>query len=489
MRAVRDWLLVAFVCSGVTASLPVIAADQLTKDRYPETTRLPPLQNQSGDSSRNVQAPSAAGSRHNRPSEHSDQQSQSDPSPEEPDNQLKTAPATETADPAGDKEYKPAGDGFAPQPAAPRGPGGFVSSPLAPPPDVTTNRSVRDDNVEPGEVLVVTASMAAAQEAAQTLNRYGLRVIRRRSLAHLGFVLSTFRLPENMAVADAVRQIRESVSQAWVDANHHYRLQAGAAGPRRYARELLQWPEAAPECSVNRRIGLVDTGLAVEHSALAGALLETQPFLPAGIKPAAADHGTAIAALLIGAEGTDYPGLVPRSRLYAASVFHADQGQAVTTSERAVLALDWLVGREVEVINLSLAGEANLILELAVRRGHEHGIKLVAAAGNNGRDADPLYPAAYDEVIAVTAVDAGGEVYASANQGGYIDFAAPGVDVWTAAASGGSYMSGTSFAVPFVTAAVLLAEPLSLQKQTRDLGTAGHDPVYGYGLVQFPGCS
>ncbi len=490
MRAGPERLIIAFLCSGLM--VPVMAADKLQETYNPSS--LPQIRPQTQQSVSGDQDSSAPGAGQNRSPEAPDQQSrqsqqpQAGTSPDGSDDQAKTAPASETAEPDGTKTYAPAGGGFTPRPPAAGGADGFVSSPLPPPPAVAATPTVRDNDVEPGEILVVTASMPTAQEAAQVLTRYGLRVIRRRSLAHLGFILSTFRLPEDMAVMEAVQRVRALLPDAWVGANHHYRLQAGTDGPRRYARRLLQWPEKAPACTVGRRIGLVDTDLAVQHPAFAGVQVETRQFLPAGIKPAAADHGTAIAAILIGAAESGFAGLLPQSHLYAAAVFHEGRDQQLTTSERVTLALDWLVGHGVAVINLSLAGEASLILELAVGRVNDKGIQLVAAAGNNSGDRMPVYPAAYPQVIAVTAVDADGAIYEHASQGEYLDFAAPGVDVWTAAGSGGRYVSGTSFAAPYLTAALLLADSSSLREGVRDLGAPGRDAVFGHGLLQFPGC-
>ena len=81
----------------------------------------------------------------------------------------------------------------------------------------------------------------------------------------------------------------------------------------------------------------------------------------------------------------------------------------------------------------------------------------VAAAGNNGPGAEPSYPAAYPGVIAVTAVDQNLNVYRRATQGAYVDLAAPGVNIWTASLKGsGALKTGTSDAVPFVSAATSL---------------------------------
>jgi minor extracellular protease Epr len=103
-------------------------------------------------------------------------------------------------------------------------------------------------------------------------------------------------------------------------------------------------------------------------------------------------------------------------------------------------------------------------------------------------------------VIAVAAVDARGRPYASNNRGSYIEIAAPGVDIWAAHVSGGeAFWTGTSFAVPFVTAAI--AREVSrgtvrnindarhfLAASARDLGARGRDPVYGHGLLQARSC-
>ena len=96
----------------------------------------------------------------------------------------------------------------------------------------------------------------------------------------------------------------------------------------------------------------------------------------------------------------------------------------------------------------------------------------------------------------MTAVDARGRLFARANRGDAVDFAAPGVDIWVARPGGSAgFASGTSYAVPFVTALAarwLAAAPgLSpgqlyerLEATARDLGPPGRDPAFGWGLVR-----
>ena len=132
------------------------------------------------------------------------------------------------------------------------------------------------------------------------------------------------------------------------------------------------------------------------------------------------------------------------------------------------------------------------MLHHGVRELTKAGIVVVAAAGNEGPSAPPGYPAAYEEVIAVTAVDRNLAAYRYANRGDHIDLAAPGVDVWTALPDRREGpQTGTSFAVPYVTAVVAVAhgaaglrpdaDPLAakaralaeLRKGIKNLGGAG----------------
>ena len=119
----------------------------------------------------------------------------------------------------------------------------------------------------------------------------------------------------------------------------------------------------------------------------------------------------------------------------------------------------------------------------------------IAAVGNNGPNARPRYPAAFESVIAVTAVDSEGEIYADAVRGGHVDVAAPGVDVFVNVGPDGKYLSGTSIAAPFVTAFIAGSKNLvalesakeirgAIANRSVDLGSPGPDPVYGVGLVR-----
>jgi minor extracellular protease Epr len=371
---------------------------------------------------------------------------------------------------------------------------------LPPPPSVLPPVTKKDpDIIEPGEVVIISADMEGAQTIAQQSDDMGFSIKRRRILPGLGLVISILRVPEGKTVSDTIKTLRENLPKLWTDANHRYQLQSGEQdGVKRYGHKLIGWEPTSNNCGAGLFIGLVDTMVDTNHPALKGRRFVARSFLTHGVKPAPMKHGTAVAALLIGSpRQASLAGLLPGAELYAAGIFRQHQKhRADTTAELVVLALDWLIDQKAVIINLSLGGPRNLIIEAAVQRVQALGVTLTAAAGNTGKNAPPVYPAAHEGVIAVTAIDARLKPYKLANRGDYISFAAPGVDIWTAKpGGGGTYASGTSFAVPFVTATVgaamikrhgvpwpdLLKQ---MKKEARDLGKSGRDPVFGWGLVQ-----
>jgi subtilisin family serine protease len=144
---------------------------------------------------------------------------------------------------------------------------------------------------------------------------------------------------------------------------------------------------------------------------------------------------------------------------------------------------------------MSFTGAPDEELHIMLKELRQRGAVLVAAAGNAGPQSKPLYPAAFPEVIAVTATDIDDRLFKMANRGTHIAVAAPGVDVLAAAPDGGYQMTtGTSFAAAQVSgvAALILdrnrkldaaAVRRILMATARDLGPAGHDDQFGSGLV------
>ena len=125
-------------------------------------------------------------------------------------------------------------------------------------------------------------------------------------------------------------------------------------------------------------------------------------------------------------------------------------------------------------VNMSFGGAYSRLLEMAAEQLAQKTI-LVAAAGNDGSD-ELMYPAAYKEVYAVGAVDANGRVLATSNRGAHVRLHAPGEDIWVSDRSGdGYYVSGTSYAAPFVSAALaqLAMNQTSINEYMQGLANGG----------------
>jgi hypothetical protein len=264
-----------------------------------------------------------------------------------------------------------------------------------------------------------------------------------------------------------------------------------------FASRLIHWKSSLGACARNVRVGIIDTSFDTTHPAFKNLSVEQGEFLD-GERPSPYDwHGTAVLSLLAGDPSSGTPGLIPDATFLLATAFRSDAaGNASTDTVRLLKALAWLESRGVQYINMSFSGPRDPKFEKEIQRLRKKGIVFVAAAGNLGPTAPPSYPAAYPEVIAVTAVNRDGENYRHANRGDYIDVAAPGVDVLAALPDAKQgYRTGTSFAAPFVTAIVAthggalqpVAKTRVLQQvDMRDLGPPGRDPIYGGGLAQAP---
>lgn len=325
---------------------------------------------------------------------------------------------------------------------------------------------------------------------------YGL--IARDRLELIDADIARFTLPANRTLDQARAEILRLAPAALLDPNHIYRTSELSCDENGCAAfEMIGWTPAT--CPAGTTVGMIDTAVNVGHEALAGVEIDHVSVIGEGRRPSSKAHGTAVATLLAGRAESRTPGLLSGARIIAVEAFHADAGgQDAADVFDITRALDRFAAGEARVINLSFAGPANLVLDRVVRAVLDRDVVLVAAAGNSGPKAKPLHPAAYDGVVAVTAVGRDARAYRQAAAGGHIDFAAPGVRLWTAASvRGGRLRSGTSFAAPFVSAAIAAARAADpsatgpqvvgrLAAAASDLGPAGRDDTFGWGLVQAP---
>lgn len=310
------------------------------------------------------------------------------------------------------------------------------------------------------------------------------------ALDELGDKLVSFTIPEGTSIPEAIDQIEEAVPGVTAGAQHVYRLQANPVSRSNgnFANEMIGWPQQG--CRAVRRVGLIDAALPSSHAFLASGQVVQNSFVTTQ-PDTAADHGAQMASLLVGA------GRLKETVLYSAGVVEQSPAGETTAGVSAILqAVNWLAAQNVEVVNISLAGPRNKLLHRGMERAAKDGMVFVAAAGNQGASAPPQFPAAFPYVVAATAVDSSQEIYDRAVQGPQIDVAAPGVDILIEDSTGTRILSGTSAATPFVTASIaahagwqdLNVDDIrtDLTALTKDIGTPGHDDVFGQGLIQTP---
>ncbi len=254
------------------------------------------------------------------------------------------------------------------------------------------------------------------------------------------------------------------------------------------------------------KLGIIDSGIDYTHTDLNDNYAGGHDFVNDDADPWDDNgHGTHVAGIAA-AEDNDIGvvGVAPGASIHALKVLDAGGGGYWSNIIRA---LEWSVNNGIQVANMSFgAGRDAPGVHDAFRAAYKAGIVLVASAGNSGNPKGKGnsigYPARYEEVIAVGATDQSDTRASFSSTGDQLELAAPGVDI-NSTLLGGSYgeKSGTSMASPHVagTAALVIASGVvsdtdgvyGIANEVRDrmnatafdLGDAGKDSQYGYGLV------
>jgi subtilisin family serine protease len=355
---------------------------------------------------------------------------------------------------------------------------------------------------EPRQLVLSWPSdqQAAAEALVQTS---GGTLQTSQALGNLGLTVGVVSFANDAQALQALPALQANPA---ITASRHaiaYPMQATGAVPgKQYAHEMLKAPaKDAAKLVSPVTVGIIDTEV-TNAASLSLTNFKSKRIFADTDKPALPDHGNAVAAI-IAATGNGFEGLAQGTTLRSAGVMReVSPGVNATNTLLVAQALDWMISEKVQVVNLSLGSAPDAVLAAAIAKAQSAGLVLVAAAGNGGPSAAPSYPAAYPGVIAVTAVDAQKRLYTRANRGSYVAIAAPGVDVWVplTAADGkakGKYMSGTSFASPFVAAAVahsvaaqapslpVLKPEAHIQKLCSKASTLGAATTeFGCGLLQ-----
>lgn len=217
-----------------------------------------------------------------------------------------------------------------------------------------------------GEVVALAPDDATLERARAA----GFELVAQETLDSLGITLVTLRAPDGMSARRALKKLRDLDPAGRYDLNHVY---TGAG--------VITESSAAPLAAASGgepRIGLIDSGVAA-HPAIDGLVVEQAGFAPGGVIAGA--HGTAVASLLVG-RSKGFTGAAPGLPLLAADVY--GNGPTGGSARAIARALSWMAQKSVPVINVSLVGPPNLLLEAAVQALTKKGVAIVAAVGNDG---------------------------------------------------------------------------------------------------------
>jgi hypothetical protein len=349
---------------------------------------------------------------------------------------------------------------------------------------------------------LIVAGLTA--DGISSLQARGYDVSATRASETLGKSVSLVVPPRRIGDRSAVRDLRLLGPDVVAARNDTFRRSAiarykpmgEACGAACEAFVMTGWQPTYLRCARPETIGVIDTAVDPAHPSLAGASVELASVRRQDQRPSNPAHGTGVVSLLVGQPGSGIVGVVPRAKVVAVDAFYRSGDGDSTNAYDIVAALDHLAERKVRIVNLSLAGPENEVLAASVTRLIRHGTTLIAAAGPaSGRESG--YPAKYPGVIAVAAVDTELRPSRLSARGVHIAYAGPGVGMPVASPGGSTRLAtGTSFAAPIVAAAFATAKTESggdrmrtmerMQSLAKDLGPPGRDPVFGWGLVQFP---
>ncbi|MGE5588390.1 MAG: S8 family peptidase [Clostridia bacterium] len=183
-------------------------------------------------------------------------------------------------------------------------------------------------------------------------------------------------------------------------------------------------------------------------------------------------HGTHVAGTIAALDNDiGVVGVAPEARLYAVKSFDS-KGQGQVSD--IVQGVEWCITNRMQVINMSFGtADSSKALTIAIEQAARAGIVMVAAAGNDGRRDNVLYPARDPNVIGVAASTRDDRIASFSNSGEQVAVAAPGEDVYSTYRDGAyKTLAGTSMACPHVAgvAALLLSVSPSLGRDdVRDI--------------------
>lgn len=322
-----------------------------------------------------------------------------------------------------------------------------------------------------GEIVIMSddAGLVARAES------LGFGVLEARELVSIGSVVARLRRPEGVSSSAALELLRTREPASPSGFNYVYRSTSAEADEPFDE----QRGGAAVSAPAGPRIGVID--------GFSGRAVSVWQVERLTSEPALKGHGETVTNILLRDLSDIYR--VEPERMLLLDVMRQHDDAAAADVAALVLAFDRLVTERTDLANLSLAGPDHPALRRAVEMSLRRGMIIVAAVGNEGPAAPPAFPAAYDGVVGVAAVDSAGRPYLYSGRGSHVDIAALGVEQSSDGA--GRELVGTSYAAPRVSA-LLASQHVPGNKTSidailaafaEDAGAPGRDPIYGVGIL------
>jgi len=344
------------------------------------------------------------------------------------------------------------------------------------------------------EIILKASPHLRQDQIDAALKKYHLERKDSELLSKVGYIKA--KLQDGHSLNDIIPVLRNNPEFSVSEPN--YLLESMSSETQSYQWHITEtqfdqaWPLLNNQTEI--KIAIIDSGVNAQHPDLKNKVLAGYDFYNAD-SDASDDHGhgTFVAGIIAASENVmGVKGLYGQARIIPVKVL-GDAGQG--TYEDTASGIVWAVDHHAQVINLSIGSYAfSHLLRDAVNYALEKGCVVVASAGNEGV-AKEMYPAAYPDVIAVSALGQDGHIWPKSNKGRYIDFCAPGEQILSTGLNDSYVLSdGTSASAAVVSslAAMLISEFRNgsnifirerIAQTAQDMGKKGRDFIYGDGKI------